>query len=451
MSMKSNLFGTDGIRRAVGNSPFTLQELPQLGIAIAQWIQEQYTTTKNPTVFLGYDPRSSAHFVKAALQSGLLLSSLTIYDSGVVPTPAAYAFTYKKKWFHCGLILSASHNPFQDNGIKIFDQEHGKIQVTDEERIGALLAAVPTTYPDYTQFGSVNLTFQAAQEYCEILKEHFTPHFLQRKKIVLDCAHGATSFVAPFIFTYYGATVIVINNQPNGSNINAECGALYPAPLKKTVLEQKADIGFAFDGDGDRLLVVTKEGHIKDGDDILAVLLKHPLYASTKTVASTIMSNYGFEEYLRQSGRCLIRTSVGDKYVARALATHQIPLGGEPSGHIIMRDYLDTGDGIFTALRLLEAIDIHNDWNMVTFNKYPQIHFALTAPIKKDLAQVPLAQVIQEHEGRLENGRLIVRYSGTENILRVMLEDKNEQHARTVGLSLTQQLQEILMEPSCQP
>ena len=440
--MKKTLFGTDGIRSRVGISPLTMHELPVLGQAIAQWAQQKYGTSAR--MLLISDTRSSTDFLKAALQTGLLLSSLHIYDGGIMPTPAAYAFTYTQKQFDCSIVISASHNPYADNGIKIMDRQHGKLSEHDQERITSLFIKNSSPLNMYTNYGKLACWQEGQKAYSTFVTSYFKTDFLRTKKIVIDCAHGATSFLAPSIFSDCGAQVIAINNNPNGTNINQECGALFPQRLQNALEFHDADAGFAFDGDGDRLIAIAKNGDIKDGDDILALLLDHPRYAHSKAVVGTIMSNSGLEAKLKLEGIELIRTPVGDKHIAHALSSQGIMLGAEPSGHVIMSDYMNTGDGIFTALRLLEAITVQNNWNMISFKRYPQIHFTLSVSTKKDLTTGTLARIITCHERQLVNGRLIVRYSGTENVLRLMLEDTNEEHARQIGLSLKEQLHSYL-------
>ena len=440
--MKKTLFGTDGIRSRVGISPLTMHELPILGQALAQWAQEKYGA--HARMLLISDTRSSTDFIKAALQTGLLLSSLRIYDGGIMPTPAAYVFTYKQKQFDCSIVISASHNPYADNGIKIMDSQHGKISDHDQEIITSLFIKNISSPNLYNNYGQIARWQEGQKAYSTFVINYFKTDFLRTKTIVLDCAHGATSFLAPFIFSHCGAHVIALNNRPNGTNINQECGALFPLGLQKAMQFYNADAGFAFDGDGDRLIAIAKNGDIKDGDDILVLLLDHPLYANSQAVVGTIMSNSGLEAKLKLQGRALIRTAVGDKHIAHALSSYRLMLGAEPSGHVIMSDYMNTGDGIFTALRLLEAITVHNNWNMISFKRYPQIHLTLSVSTKKDLTSGTLARIITCHERQLVNGRLIVRYSGTENVLRLMLEDTNEEHARQIGLSLKKQLHSYL-------
>lgn len=434
--MNKTLFGTDGIRTTVGHHPLTYQTLPQLGRAIACWAQKKYN--KKIAVLLAHDTRISCSFIKSALKSGLLLEDIALYDANILPTPAICLLTRDHDNLDIGIIISASHNPYHDNGIKIVDKSGNKIDASDEKIICSFLDNQHSDHINYSSLGTDIVYEQASQYYYDYIINHFDPSFLQTLTIVLDCAHGATSDLAQKIFQYCGATVHTINNRPNGTNINNQCGALFPHNIQKAVLKYNADIGFAFDGDGDRVTIVTKEGIIKNGDDILALLSSHSQYNRMHSIVGTILTNQGLETFLKQHNKKLIRTQVGDKYVAQQLEKNNILLGGEPAGHIIMSDYLSSSDGIFSALRILETMTQTNNWDLVTFKSYPQFNVAVPISIKKDLNQYPLTTIIKEHEELLHDGRLIVRYSGTENVLRIMVEDKKQTRAEYIGKKLSQ-------------
>ena len=438
--MNTNLFGTDGIRRPIGTPPLCAQDLPQLGYALGQWAQKNYGN--NPNILIAHDTRASCSFVKAALKTGLLQHALTIHDAHVLPTPAICQRVAQEDIFDLGIIISASHNPYQDNGIKLIGAQ-GKLSLKDELDISTLFFGQSNT-PNYLHLGNDIPFLYGRQQYIDTITQHFSTNFLHTKKIVLDCAHGATYLVAPTIFRQLGADIVTIHNKPNGTNINRACGVVHPQTLQKAVLKHKADIGFAFDGDGDRVLAVNKYGEIKDGDDILALLLEHPHYKKEQTVVGTIMTNQGFDVYLQQNNKRLIRTAVGDKYIAERLEKNNLTLGAEQSGHIIIRDYLNTGDGIFTALRTLESLIHSNNWELKTFKKFPQVLINVPISHKKDLTSRPLAQIIEKHKALLSNGRLIVRYSGTENVVRVMIENDDAHIATTVGTALSRALAQEL-------
>lgn len=435
--IQQNIFGTDGIRTRIGAHPLTLESLPRLGMAIAQWALEKYK--HNPTILLGHDTRQSCSLVKSALQAGLLCNNAQVYDAQVLPTPAICNIIHKATHFDLGIIISASHNPWHDNGIKIVDKHDGKLSYTDELRISTIFHENKHTF-SYASLGEIRYFPAAAAQYMLSLNTFFSPQFLHGKKIVLDCANGATSSIAPSIFTHFGAQVIVINNHPNGTNINQDCGALHPEALQKTVIEHTADIGFAFDGDGDRIIAVSRRSEIKNGDDILAILLDHPTYKNASCVVGTVMTNQGFDAYLSNRNKKLLRANVGDKYVSERMEQEQSIIGGEQSGHIILHDYLNTGDGIFTALRIVETLTMSENWDMHTFIKFPQVLINIPIGVKKDLALPHLADIIKHHEALLPQGRLLVRYSGTESVLRILVEDSDASMAHSIGTKLSEQL-----------
>lgn len=435
--MHQNIFGTDGIRTRIGTYPLTLENLPRLGMAIAQWGQEKYGHA--PTILLGHDTRQSCSMVKSALQAGILCTQARVYDAQVLPTPAVCNIIHSSAQFDVGIIISASHNAWHDNGIKIVDAQQGKLSLLDELRISTLFTQNDLN-PDYTGLGELHYFPLAAELYRASLATFFKPQFLHGKKIALDCANGATAAIAPATFKSFGAEVIVINDQPNGTNINQASGALHPQALQKLVVEHNADAGFAFDGDGDRVIAVAKTGEIKNGDDILAVLLDHPSYMHTQSIVGTVMTNQGFDAYLAQRNKNLLRANVGDKYVSERMEQEKSIIGGEQSGHIILHDYLNTGDGIFTALRVLETLCISENWAMHTFTKFPQFLINIPVGVKKDLRLPHLNNIIKHHERLLPAGRLLVRYSGTESVLRILVEDSDASMAHSIGTQLSEQL-----------
>ncbi|MGC2310986.1 MAG: hypothetical protein WA432_05215 [Candidatus Babeliaceae bacterium] len=436
----TTVFGTDGIRERVGTALLTHDQLISIGQALALWIQAR--SQKNPHILLIYDTRISNSYIKSTLKSGLLMHEVTLFDGGVLPTPAALHIMQQVTEFDCALIISASHNPYYDNGIKIFDKM-GKLSEEDEQHITALINEKKTF--TYSTFGQeINYHAQAEKIYSDQVIRFFPKNFLQHKKIVLDAAHGATYRCAEMIFEKLGAQVIMINNQPTGTNINDECGTLAPTALQKAVQDYQADVGFAFDGDGDRVIAVSAEGIIKDGDDFLALLLEHPAYRTEKIIVGTVMSNVALEQYLYQKNKQLVRTSVGDKYITEKLQQHNLLLGGEQSGHIILHDLLATGDGILSALRLLETLTYSHNWNLITFTKYPQILLNIPIKHKKDLAHQPYASLIYQAQKRLLGGRLLVRYSGTEPLLRIMVEAQHKELAQAVCTDIAHHLQTLL-------
>lgn len=435
--MKQNFFGTDGIRNTIGKFPFELSTLPLLGKAIGKWALNKYN--KSVSIILAHDTRISCSMVKSGLKSGLLLYGHTIFDAQILPTPVVCLLA-KEQDFELGIVISASHNPYHDNGIKIITK-NGKINSSDEETIqSTYIDLINSGDTDYSLLGE-EIIYYGARFYHEYLYNFFPPDYLKGLKIVLDCANGATYQLAPEIFSKFGAQVITIHNMPDGKNINNECGSLAPFLLQKKVVETNADIGFAFDGDGDRVIACNKNGELKDGDDLLTLLLDYKAYAHSSCVVGTVMSNQGFENYLKEKNINFLRTKVGDKYVLETMHQNNSLLGGEPSGHLILKDYMNTGDGIFTALRVLQAIQQSNNWNLTTFSRYPQHIINLPVTNKIDLNKEPITKIIQKHTNDLSSGRIIVRYSGTENILRIMVENISLPEAKHVARQLAQSLQ----------
>lgn len=429
-----NIFGTDGIRGTVGNQPFTVEDCMRFGYTFGAWVHERYGN--NASIILADDTRISSAVLKSALHAGLLLHPLRVHDAQVLPTPMVYYLTRVTGRYDCGIIISASHNPFHDNGIKIVDSKCGKLNTEDELKLSALFSSMNTAQASYNDLGTLTIDPQAWQAYYDYIHASFPADFLRGRLIVLDCAHGATSQFAPAIFSSFGARVISINNQPTGYNINEQCGAVHTKSLEEAVIQYKADAGFAFDGDGDRVIAVNRYGERKDGDDILALLIKHPAYTQTSAVVGTVMSNRGFEVYLERMGKHLLRANVGDKYVAQQLEHHNLILGGEQSGHIIIRDFLESGDGTATALKILETLIVTDNWDMRSFDRYPQILINIPVLHKRDLADPHLARIIQNEKQRLISGRTLIRYSGTEALLRIMVEDENLELAQTIATNL---------------
>lgn len=439
--MDINLFGTDGIRCTVGTSPFTITDLPHLGNAIAQWAHTTYGT--RPEFLIACDTRISREWIISSLKAGLLLSSITLHDADILPTPAVMNLLQHNPHMHGGIIISASHNPFEYNGIKIVDRVTGKL--SEEHELDISRRFHQRKSASYHHFGNTQYYSTAQDEYAHHITDLFESSALKNLTVVLDCANGATYRVASAIFEALGARTIPINNNPNGKNINHECGSLHTKDLQHAVVASHADIGFAFDGDGDRVIAVNRLGQVKNGDDMLAILIDNPRYVHEQYVVGTIMSNHGFDLFLKQKQKKLVRTSVGDKYVADHLNKNGILLGGEQSGHIIMHDYLSTGDGIMTALRIVETLRHTHNWDMETFQRYPQILTNIPVGHKKDLREPAIASIIAQHEQQLDSGRLIVRYSGTENVLRIMVEDRHEATAQQISTRLANALQKELL------
>ncbi len=440
--MNDNLFGTDGIRSRVGDYPLDSVTLPALGHALAQWATAQYG--QKPRILIAHDTRASASYIKALLKIGLLYHDTRCFDADVLSTPAVAQLVIQSGQFDCGIIISGSHNPACDNGIKVITRQTGKLSLEEELKISALTRQYFKSIAAPFSFGMDQHYLEASHTYLATMTRYFKPSFLENNTVVLDCAHGANYSLAPSVFKHFGAYVYAINASPNGTNINSNCGALYPETLQQTVKELNADIGFSFDGDGDRVIAVNRDGVIKNGDSLLAILADHLVYSNQSALVATTMTNQGLELFLNVRNKKLIRTQVGDKYVLEALETHDLLLGGEQSGHIIARDYLPTGDGIFTALRVLEVMRATDNWSLKTFTELPQITLNIPVVHKKNLEADPIAALIKNSKQRLKTGRLVVRYSGTENYLRIMVEEHDHKLMQSIAHDLAQELAAIL-------
>ncbi len=438
--MHTSFFGTDGIRTKFGQSPLTPHELIQLGFVLGHWITEK---KQKKTILLGHDTRISCDILKSALKTGLLYHNVTIYDASVLPTPALYYAIKTDPRYDIGIMITASHNQYQDNGIKIMTKEDGKLTSEDEDSIMKLYHSLSLSNT-YESLGFVIQDTHALSHYINNIVKKFSSHFMKGITVVLDCAQGAMVVCAEKIFTTLGAHVIMIHNQPNGKNINLNAGSLYPSQLKDTVINNVAHIGFAFDGDGDRVVAVSHEGTIKDGDDITALLLNHPAYKNEPICIGTIMSNQGLEVHLNNFKKTLIRTPVGDRNVINEMNKHNALIGSEPSGHIILGDFSKTADGIFTALRIVESVILTGNWNLESFKKFSQHSVNLPINIKKDLNKEPFVSIIKKNEKQLTNGRIIVRYSGTEPVLRITTEGPDSNQTKEINMLLSQELLNLL-------
>ncbi|MBU4269929.1 phosphoglucosamine mutase [Candidatus Dependentiae bacterium] len=442
---KTIKFGTDGIRGNASSFPFDTQSLITLGYSIAQWSIKKYKKS-NPKILIGHDTRESCAGIKKDLETGLLNFDLEILDAQIMPTPAICKIINTDKSFDFGIIISASHNKYQDNGIKLVDAKKGKLSLIDEKIIETNFKNNFNNIKieNLNKSGSIKLFDNSIEKYIEILENNFSKKLLINKKIVLDCANGATYKIAPIIFQSLGAQIIAINTVPNGKNINENCGSLHIEQLTKNVVENKYDFGFAFDGDGDRVIAVDKNGEKIDGDQIIAILTNHKKAKNLKTIVGTSMTNLGLYLHLQKRDINLIRTDVGDKYIAKELRAKKLFLGGESSGHIIMTDYLNVGDGIFTALRTIETIIDNNILNPKQFNYAPQTLINMPVKEKKDLNIDPIPQIIEKYKNILKTGRILIRYSGTENILRIMTEGEDEIITKNIAQNIAQELDNIL-------
>jgi len=430
----TKLFGTDGIRARAGSAPLDAQTVCRVGAALVRVLSGNGAA---PKVLIGGDTRESCGWIEEQLTRGLTSQGAPVVSVGVTPTPGV-AYLTRTEGFDAGIVISASHNPYEDNGIKIFSGRGEKLDETFERRI-ELMVADTSWGVDEASSGSV--TRHPA------LREHYTDHLLKifsdagrlaGSRLVIDCANGATTTVAPELFRRLGFDVVVIGDEPDGRNINLNCGSTHLDLLRKKVLEQSARLGVAFDGDGDRALFVDHRGQTVDGDAVLliaGVQLQQEQRLPGDAIVATVMSNIGLELALKERGIELLRAPVGDKYVMEQMVARGISLGGEQSGHIIFADHLFTGDGIGTALQVLRIIEVSGrelDDLASPLVTYPQVLVNVRVRERTDYMKIPaVAESIQRVEEQVKGeGRLLIRYSGTEPLLRIMLEGKDDGEIR---------------------
>ena len=451
MTDTRKLFGTDGVRGVANVYPMTADVALQLGRALAYVIKNGPGRQR---IVVGKDTRISGYLLEYATVAGICSMGVDVLLLGPFPTPGIAHITSSMR-ADAGVVISASHNPYQDNGIKFFSGNGFKLPDELEARIEALMTQpeVEGACPTATEVGQAFRIDDARGRYISFLKSTFPKEMeLDGLKIVVDCAHGATYRIAPEIFTELGAEVIPLGVRPNGKNINHKCGATAPETMATLVKRHGADLGVAFDGDGDRVILVDHRGEIVDGDHVMGICALDMLERERlrrKTVVGTVMSNLGLEVALKQRGARLLRTPVGDRYVVEAMLKGGYDLGGEQSGHVIFLNHTTTGDGILTALRLL-AVMLRKDKPLAELaacvQKYPQILINVMVKERKDLKTLPQARhAIHEAEKRLgDKGRLLVRYSGTEPKLRVMAEGEDEPLIQQVAQDLAHGLQAVL-------
>ena len=424
--MSRKYFGTDGIRGRVGDAPVTPDFMLKLGWATGKVFASEDGT--KPTVVIGKDTRVSGYMLESALQAGLVAAGANVKLLGPLPTPGIALLTRTQK-ADAGIVISASHNPYFDNGIKFFNGQGSKLSDELELQIEAMIDS-PMETVDSEQLGKASRIVDAAGRYVEYCKSTFPDELsLKGMKVVIDCAHGATYHIAPAVFEELGATTVVIGATPDGYNINDGVGSTEPAALQAKVLEEGADIGIAFDGDGDRLQMVNAKGELLTGDDVLYVLAMHRLANgdSDAGIVGTLMTNMGLELALEAGGLRLARAKVGDRYVKELMVAEGWSLGGESSGHIICGDLSTTGDGVIAALQVLAAVRASGkslEALASGFNPLPQVLVNVRITKGFDLSAHPtIAEACRRVESELEGrGRLLLRPSGTEPVIRVMVE-----------------------------
>ena len=430
------LFGTDGIRGVAGEAPLDRRTVFAVGVAMARSLNDQFV---EPRVLIGADTRESSNWIVATITAGLTHGTASVVNAGVVTTPAI-AYLTKKHAFAAGIVISASHNPWQDNGIKVFGIDGYKLpdalELAMEEKIFALLAENVPVDAGVEEYPPVDASFRL--EYEQYLRAAVPGLRLDGKTVVIDCANGAASAIAPELFTELGGTLRFTHVTPDGRNINAACGALHPDVVAKEVTAFAADIGITFDGDADRVLFADQNGRVVNGDAVMLLAardLQRSGMLKNDLVVATTMSNMGLEAALRRDGIRMLRAPVGDKYVLQMMQENDASLGGEQSGHILFPARATTGDGLLTALLVLDMVQragkpLHE--LCADLKVYPQVIVNVRVREKRPLEAIESVAVrIQEAEDDLHgNGRVVVRYSGTEALARVMIEAESEQQMR---------------------
>jgi len=444
--MARKYFGTDGIRGKVGEPPITADFLLKLGWAAGQ----VFSNEGHNFVLVGKDTRISGYMFESALESGLTAAGVDIHLLGPMPTPGI-AYLTRTLRASAGIVISASHNPYYDNGVKFFSVQGTKLPDDIEEKIEQYIDA-PMTTVDSSKLGKARRLNDAAGRYIEFCKASIPTRLeFSGMKIVVDCAHGATYHIAPHVLRELGADVIVIGAEPNGLNINEDCGATKPDKLVASVLENKADFGIALDGDGDRLVMVDHKGEVVDGDELIFIIAKSRQDAGkiSGPVVGTLMTNLGMEYGLKTLGLELLRAKVGDRYVLEMLSEHNGILGGENSGHIICLDRTTTGDGIIAALQVMaEMHDSGRTLNELKsgMQKYPQVLVNVkTAKKMTSEAESMIQKAVKSVEAKLgDKGRVLLRASGTEPLIRVMVEGEDASVVENFAQQLAEEVKKAI-------
>jgi len=442
------LFGTDGIRGTVNEHPMTPETVLRIGMAAASLLREKHGRNM---ILIGKDTRLSGYIIESALTSGICSMGMNVTLVGPIPTPGV-AYLIRTLRLDAGIVISASHNPFEDNGIKFFSSEGYKLSDELERKIEGLVKedGLLKNRPQGSEIGKAYRLDDATGRYIEYIKSTIPRGVtFEGMKIVVDCANGAAYKTTPWLFRELGADVISLNDKPDGMNINAGSGSLHMEVLQKAVKLHKADVGIAHDGDADRAIFCDEKGRIVDGDKIMgmwAVELKRERMLKKNTVVATVMSNFGLEKFLAMNGIKLIRTKVGDRYVVEKMSHGGYNLGGEQSGHIIFLDHNTTGDGPLTALQVLYLMK-KRDAALSKLSQgiqlYPQILTNVRVKHKHDIKAIPeIEDAISSAEKKLAGkGRVLVRASGTEPKIRVMIEGEDMKLIKRLGNDIAKVIQ----------
>ena len=450
--MSRKYFGTDGVRGRVGEYPITPEFVMHLGYAAGKVLANSewhLAEGERPTVLIGKDTRISGYLLESALQAGLIAAGVDVYLAGPIPTPAV-AYLTRALRLQAGVVISASHNPFEDNGIKFFSANGSKLADETERAIEAEMDA-PIVTMSSARLGKAKRLEDAAGRYIEFCKSSF-PYELDLRglKLVVDCAHGAAYHIAGHVFHELGADVVTIGAQPDGKNINDGYGATAPGNLQKAVIEHRADLGIALDGDADRLVMVDAEGRLYDGDQLLYIVAQHrqKLGVMKGGVVGTLMTNLAFEHAMQRMGIPFARAKVGDRYVMELMQQNGWQLGGENSGHIICLDRHSTGDGIISALQVLHALrDSKQTLAQAASDMlmYPQVLINVRIAKGQDYTAHPQVQAaVSSATAALDGkGRVLLRPSGTEPLLRVMVEGEDGEKVRYWAENIAQAVRAV--------
>ena len=434
------LFGTDGIRGVANIFPMTPEMVLSIGKATAHVFKEKCGKEK-PKFVIGKDTRLSGYMIENALASGIVSVGADVLLVGPMPTPAIAHLT-KALNADAGIVLSASHNPAEDNGIKIFSENGHKLSdnVEDEIEKYVLPGKIKTEHIKGDLIGKAHRVDDARERYVEFAKASVESMSFKGVKVILDCANGAAYNTAPHILSELGAEVVVLNDRPDGLNINLDCGALHPEKMMEIVKKEKAHIGIALDGDADRVIVCDEKGRSVDGDHIIAICainMKEKGTLKKNSVVVTIMTNKGFDITMAKERIKVVKTKVGDRYVVDEMRKKGYVLGGEQSGHIIFSDYTTTGDGMVSALQLLKIIKERGEKLSKLaecMKSLPQVLVNVDVKEKKDISKLKVNKNIKDAESKLgEKGRVLVRYSGTQNLCRIMIEGENKREIQKIA------------------
>jgi len=449
---REHLFGTDGIRGTPGVYPLTDGMVFKIGKAVAKFLLKE-RNKGGIKVVIGKDSRESARRLEIILANAISSSGVETLLVGIVPTPAI-SFFIKKLNLDFGIMITASHNRPQDNGIKFFSNDGQKLLPAQEDRIEELVFSSLINFNDfpYNSNRPISKLDDAQRSYIDFVKSTAGGLDLEGFKIAVDCAWGSLSEIAPLVFIELGASVYSINNEFKGENINLNCGALFPQAVATLLKEKGADVGFAFDGDGDRVILVDEKGEVLCGDYILAIaglylLRKNKL--SKNTVVATVMSNYGLEMAIKQAGGEVLRTPVGDRFVSKELLSNRLTLGGEQSGHIIFSEYTSTPDALITSLQILKIMkEMGKKLSEIasSMKKYPQILINMKVREKVPFEKMEsVYELILASKKKLKgNGRLLVRYSGTEPLARIMVEGKDKFLIENIAVNIANKIKEVI-------